>query len=396
MHEGGKSDGSVVPEKSPNKGCGEPRSAEGMEGRDPAKGNPSQPIRHRTQSRARLQQALARVRRAVQKDRGLRLSALWHHVEDLDRLREAYFSLEHKSAPGVDGETWQHYGEDLESHLQDLSERLKRGAYRARPVRRAFVPKDDGRERPIGVPVLEDGKRTVAREGTPQGGSISPLLANIYLHFVFDVWADAWRNKRASGDVIIVRFADDFIVGFQHREDAERFRAELTDRFRRFNLELHPDKTRLIRFGRFAAGDRQRRGEGKPETFDFLGFTHICGETRSGAFQVVRRTMRKRLRTKLRAVKVELHRRMHDPITEVGAWLRSVVDGHANYYGVHGNGAALKAFRNQSLVLWHRALSRRSQTGYVSWKRMYGLAKRWLPSLRVRHPWPEERLCVKT
>jgi RNA-directed DNA polymerase len=492
MYEGGKSDRSVVPEKPLNKESGAPRSAEEVEGRGLAKGNPSQPTRHRAQHRVRLQQALARVRQAAQKDRGLRLSTLWHHVYDTERLREAYFGLERKSAPGVDGETWQHYGEDLEGHLQDLSERLKRGAYRAKPVRRAFVPKDDGRERPIGVPVLEDklvqrtaaevigavfevdfkgfsygfrpgrhqhnaldavvvgikrkkiswildadirgffdtidhgwlmkfvehriadqrvhrhvmkwlkagvlenGRRTVAREGTPQGGSISPLLANIYLHFVFDVWADVWRSKRASGDMIIVRFADDFVVGFQHREDAERFQAELTDRLRRFNLELHPDKTRLIRFGRFAAEDRQRRGEGKPETFDFLGFTHICGKTRSGAFQVMRRTMRKRLRTKLRAVKAELRRRMHDPIPMTGAWLRSVVDGHTNYYGVHGNGAAIVAFRNQTLVLWHRALSRRSQTGRVGWKRMYGLALRWLPSLRVRHPWPEERLCVNT
>jgi hypothetical protein len=194
--------------------------------------------------------------------------------------------------------------------------------------------------------VLEDGKRSVAQEGTPQGGSISPLLGNIYLHYVFDVWAAGWRRKRAQGDMIFVRFADDFIIGFQHQKDAERFREDLAERFRRFNLELHPDKTRLIRFGRFAAEDRQRRGEGKPETFDFLGFTHICGKTGSGALQVARRTMRKRLRNKLRTVKAELRWRMHDPIPEVGSWLRSVVDGHANYYGVHGNYAAIQAFRN--------------------------------------------------
>jgi RNA-directed DNA polymerase len=492
MNERGKSDGSVVPEKSPNKRRGAPHPAEEMEGRDPAKGNPSQPTRHRTQSRVRLQQELARVRQAARKDRGLQLSALWHQVYDTDRLREAYFGLERKSAPGVDGETWQHYGEELEGNLHDLTERLKRGAYRAKPVRRAFVPKDDGRERPIGVPaledkivqraaaevigavyetdfkgfsygfrpgrhqhnaldavvvgikrkkiswildadirgffdtidhgwlmkfvkhriadrrvhrhvmkwlkagVLEDGKRTVAQEGTPQGGSISPLLANIYLHYVFDVWADVWRNKRAHGDMILVRFADDFIVGFQHQSDAEQFREELAERFRRFNLELHPDKTRLIRFGRFAAEDRQRRGEGKPETFDFLGFTHICGKTNRGAFQVVRKTMRKRLRNKLRAVKAELQRRMHDPIPEVGRWLKSVVDGHANYYGVPNNSVAVGAFRDQVTLLWHRALSQRSQKGRVLWRRMFRLAQRWLPLPGIRHPWPEERLCVNT
>jgi hypothetical protein len=244
--------------------------------------------------------------------------------------------------------------------------------------------------------VLEDGKRTVAQEGTPQGGSISPLLANIYLHYVFDVWADAWRKRRAHGDMILVRYADDFIVGFQHQSDAERFRDELAERFRRFNLELHPEKTRLLRFGRFAAEDRQRRGEGKPETFDFLGFTHICGKTSSGAFQVVRRTMRTRLRNKLRAVKAELRRRMHDPIPEVGQWLHSVVEGHANYYGVPNNGESVLAFRDQVTFLWHRALSKRSQAGYVRWQRMFRLAQRWLPYPRIRHPWPEERLCVTT
>ena len=244
--------------------------------------------------------------------------------------------------------------------------------------------------------VLEDGERTVAREGTPQGGGISPLLANIYLHYVFDVWADAWRQRRAQGDMIIVRFADDFIVGFQHQSDAEQFQKELAERFRRFNLDLHPDKTRLIRFGRFAAEDRQRRGEGKPETFDFLGFTHSCGKTSRGAFQVVRRTMRKRLRNKLRAVKAELRRRMHAPIPEVGRWLKSVVEGHANYYGVPNNSAAVVAFRDQVKLLWHRALSKRSQRGHVSWQQMFRLAQRWLPFPRIRHPWPEERLCVNT
>jgi group II intron reverse transcriptase/maturase len=392
----------------------------------------------------------------------------------------------------VDGQTWRRYGERLEEHLQDLSARLKRGAYRAKPVRRVWIPKADGRERPIGVPTLEDkivqraaaevigavyeadfkgfsygfrpgrsahnalnavvvgikrkkigwildadirgffdcldhgrllkliedriadrrvhrhivkwlkageledGKRTVAEVGTPQGGSISPLLANIYLHHALDVWADTWRRQRAHGDVILVRYADDFLVGFQHRAEAERFLEDLGDRFREYGLELHPDKTRLIRFGRFAAEDRQRRGETHPETFDFLGFTHVCGRTTSGAFQVRRHTAGKRLRASLHRVHDELRRRRHHSLPEVGRWLRSVVTGHVNYFAVPTNERRVQSFRNQVLVLWHKAASSRSQKGYVDWQRMYRLAKQWLPSVRRRHPWPEERQCVTT
>ena len=198
------------------------------------------------------------------------------------------------------------------------------------------------------------------------------------------------------GDVILVRYADDFLVGFQHRAEAERFLAELRERFRSFGLELHPDKTRLIRFGRFAAEERRRRGEGKPESFDFLGFTHLCGKTKSGAFQIIRYTSRKRLRASLRRVKAELRMRRHHPLPEVGQWLRAVVQGHLNYFAVHGNYRRIQAFRNQCLVHWHKAASRRSQKGYVDWRRMYRLAKRWLPPVRILHPWPEERLCVTT
>jgi len=492
MNGPGKSDRSTVPEKPSNKGHAAARPAERVEGKDLAKGNSGQQTRSRTQSRARLQQALDRVRQAARKDRGLRLNALWHHVYDVERLREAYFSLKRTAAPGMDGQTWQHYGQALEENLADLSARLQRGAYRAKPVRRVWIPKADGRERPIGVPtledkivqraaaevigavfdadfkgfsygfrparsahnaldavvvglkrkkigwildadirgffdtidhgwlmkfvehriadqrvhrhvkkwlkagVLEDGQRTVMEEGTPQGGSISPLLANIYLHYVLDAWADSWRRKRAMGDVILVRYADDFLVGFQHRAEAERFLAELRERFRSFGLELHPDKTRLIRFGRFAAEERRRRGEGKPESFDFLGFTHLCGKTKSGAFQIIRYTSRKRLRASLRRVKAELRMRRHHPLPEVGQWLRAVVQGHLNYFAVHGNYRRIQAFRNQCLVHWHKAASRRSQKGYVDWRRMYRLAKRWLPPVRILHPWPEERLCVTT
>ena len=212
--------------------------------------------------------------------------------------------------------------------------------------------------------VLEDGKRIRMEEGTPQGGSASPLLANIYLHYAFDLWVQAWRRKQAHGDVIVVRYADDIVVGFQNEGDAKRFRAELAERFRKFQLELHSDKTRLLEFGPYAVRNRKRRGEGKPETFDFLDFTHICAKKRSnGYYTVLRQTIRKRLQAKLNAVKTELRRRMHAPIQETGQWLRSVVSGHFRYYGVPMNGAALQLFRHQVGRLWHRTLSRRSQNG---------------------------------
>jgi hypothetical protein len=199
-------------------------------------------------------------------------------------------------------------------------------------------------------------------EGTPQGGSVSPLLANVYLHYVFDLWVQVWRQKRAQGDVIVVRFADDIVLGFQVKSDAERFRAELTERFRKFHLELHPEKTWLLEFGPYAAERRRRRGLGKPETFNFLGFTHICGKKRSnGRFTVVRQTIRKRLQAKLQEVKTELRRRMHRPLREQGTWLRSVVAGHVRYYGVPMNGPALRLFRRRVGWLWLRTLRRRGQ-----------------------------------
>jgi group II intron reverse transcriptase/maturase len=245
--------------------------------------------------------------------------------------------------------------------------------------------------------VLEDGKRTFVQEGTPQGGSASPLLANVYLHYVFDLWFRAWRKKQAKGDVIAVRFADDIVLGFQSEMEAKQFRAELEERFREFNLELHPQKTRLLEFGPFAAENRRRRGEGKPETFDFLGFTHICAKKRSnGRFTVLRQTIRKRLQAKLNEVKAELRRRMHDPIPEQGSWLRSVVGGHIRYYGVPMNRHALHLFRFQVGWLWQRALSRRSQNGRVRWDRMRRLIHRWLPPARVCHPYPLQRLGVIT
>jgi group II intron reverse transcriptase/maturase len=482
----GKSDSSVVPGKPPNKAEGP--AAEEVEGRGLAKGNLPERTIDRTRSRGEMPSALERVREAARRDRKQRFTALLHHVYDIERLRSAYFALKRDAAAGVDGETWGHYGEQLEANLEDLSARLKRGAYRARPVRRAYIPKADGRQRPLGVPtledklvqravvevlnavyeqdflgfsygfrpgrsphqaldalsagiltrkvnwvldadiksffdtldhtwlvkfvehrvadrrvvrliqkwlragVLEDGKRTRSTLGTVQGGSISPLLANLYLHHVFDVWVQRWRRKAAQGDVIVVRFADDFVVGFQHRHEADQFLAALRERFARFGLELHPDKTRLIRFGRFAV----KKGGPKPPTFNFLGFTHSCGKTRKGLFTVLRQTMRTRWQAKLREVKTELRRRLHAPIPEQGAYLRAVVMGHVRYYGVPMNGSAIGAFRYAIGWLWRRALSRRSQTARVPWQRMRRLLDRWLPPARICHPYPLVRMAVIT
>jgi group II intron reverse transcriptase/maturase len=481
-NDSGKSDSPGVPEKSPNKAI--KRAAEAMEGRGLAKGNRSKQNTLRTQGRIRAQSALRRIRQAVRKDKRQRLTALYHHVYNVDILREAYYALKRNAAPGVDGETWQHYGENLEDNLKGLSERLKRGAYRAKPVIRQYIPKVDGRKRPIGIPILEDkivqravvevlnsvyeldflgfsygfrlgrsqhhaldalyvgimlkkvswmldadiraffdtlnheclvkfiehriadrrilrliqkwlragvleeGKRICSEVGTVQGGSISPLLANIYLHYVLDLWVQRWRNKETRGDVIIVRFADDFVAGFQHRSEGERFLDLLRERFSKFGLELHPEKTRLIEFGRFAALNRARRGERKPETFNFLGFTHICGKTRKGKFTVLRRTIRRRFQLKLKEIKAELRRRMHDPIPEQGTYLRSVVEGHCRYYGVPMNGPSISVLRKEVCRLWLKALRRRSHKHKLTWDRMTRLIARWIPPTRVCHPYP--------
>jgi group II intron reverse transcriptase/maturase len=463
-----------------------------MEGRGLAKGNPSQQNAPRAQHRDGARSALERVREVAERDKTVRFTTLLHHVYNVEHLRAAYSALKRDAAPGIDGETWEHYGQALEANLADLSGRLKRRAYRAKPVKRTYIPKADGRQRPLGIPtledklvqrttvevlnaiyetdflgfsygfrprrsahraldalyaglltrkvnwvldadirgffeainhewlvkfvehriadrrivrliqkwlnagVLEDGTRTWREEGTPQGGSVSPLLANVYLHYVFDLWVQRWRKTHAHGDMIVVRYADDFIVGVQHRADAERFLTELRERFAKFSLELHPEKTRLLEFGPFAADNRRRAGKGKPETFDFLGFTHISGKKRSGRFTVVRQTIRKRLQAKLSAVKAELRRRLHVSIPEVGRWLRSVVEGHLRYYGVPMNGPALHTFRFQVGWLWHRALRRRSQTARITWERMRRLIQRWLPPARITHPYPLRRLGVIT
>jgi RNA-directed DNA polymerase len=490
MNGRGKSDRPEVPGKPPNNAG--TSAAEVVEGRGLAEGNSPKCDALRTQGRGGAQSALERIRQAARKDRKQRFTALLHHVYDVERLRTAYLAIQRNAAPGVDGETWQHYGENLEDNLQDLSERLTRGAYQAKPVRRVYIPKADGRQRPLGVPaledkivqrsvvevlnaiyevdflgfsygfrptrsphlaldaltvgigtksvhwvldadirdffgtldhgwlvkfvehrvadrrvvrliqkwlragVLEDGKRTPGEVGAVQGGSISPLLSNIYLHYVFDLWVQRWRKKQTSGDVIAVRFADDFVLGFQRREEAERFLVELRDRFAQFGLELHPDKTRLIEFGRYADRNRRSRGDGKPETFNFLGFTHICAKTRKGWFTVLRQTMRTRFQAKLNEVKVQLRRRMHLPIPQLGAYLRSVVAGHIRYFGVPMNGPAIGAFRMAIGRLWGRILRRRSQKHRLPWSRFRRYEERWLPPARICHPYPFVRLGVIT
>ena len=489
-HGRGKSDSSIVPRKPPNKA--EEPAAEEVEGRGLAEGNQLERNAPRTQGRSSrgAPSELERVREAARKDRKQRFTALLHHVCAPERLRAAFERLKRDAAAGVDGETWRHYARDLEANLQDLSERLKRGAYRAKPVRRAYILKADGRQRPLGVPVLEDkivqravvevlnaiyevdfvgfsygyrpgrsahlaldalavgihtrkvnwvldadirsffdtldhgclvkfiehriGDRRIVRliqkwlaagvledgqwmrseQGTVQGGSISPLLANVYLHYVFDLWVRRWRNKRARGQMIAVRFADDFVVGFEHREEAEQFLLELRERFAQFGLELHPEKTRLLPFGRKPDGEWRNGRAPKPETFNFLGFTHVCAKTRKGRFVVQRRTMRKRMQAKLVEVKQELRHRMHHPIREQGAYLRSVLRGYFQYYGVPMNSHALDVFRRAVIRLWRQVLRRRSQTHRITATRMADLALRWLPPARVCQPYPWVRIAL--
>ncbi len=489
MHERGKSDSPVVPAKLPNN-TGLP-VAEVVEERGLAKGNAASKTRPGLRAGMSAPSALDRVRQVAQNDREARFTALLHHV-DVDRLRATYGALNPRAATGVDGVTWRAYGQDLEGNLRELHGRVHRGSYRPRPSRRAYIPKADGRLRPLGIAALEDkilqravvevlnaiyetdflgfsyGFRSgrsphdaldalavgIARrkvnwvldadlrdfftsldhgwlqkflehriadrrmlrllgkwlkagviengiwsetvQGTPQGASASPLLANVYLHYVFDLWADRWRRQHAHGDVILVRYADDYIAGFEHEDDARRFLAELRDRLATFGLELAPEKTRLIEFGRYAAERRNARGLGKPETFGFLGFTHICAKSRNGRFLLKRITNSKRMRAKQHQVKDELKRRRHHPIPEQGQWLASVVRGHLAYYAVPGNRDAVAAFRSQVTRDWHEALRRRSQRSRLDWKRMNRIETRWLPPAKIMHPYPEKRFDART
>ncbi len=480
-----ESDCAVVPVNRPNKE--RQLLAEAGEGRVQTKENSEGSYTSPTRSGKRVSQGLGGVRRTAKERRQERFSALLHHL-NVDQLRESFYSLQRKAAPGVDGVTWREYETGLEDRLVDLHSRVHRGKYQAQPSRRVYIEKADGRQRPLGIAALEDkivqqavvtilnqiyevdfkgfsygfrpgrgphqaldalsvgieSKRvnwvldcdvrsffdTVSHEwldkfirhrvadsrvlrliqkwlkagiseegewletkvGTPQGAVISPLLANIYLHYVFDLWVEAWRKKVATGDVIVVRYADDIVVGFEHRVEAERFRRELQERFAKFGLELHAGKTRLIEFGRFAAQNRTRRGEGKPATFDFLGFTHYCGKRRkTGTFTVWRKTVKRRMVAKLHQLKAVLRRRMHEPTALVGAWLKRVVEGFYQYHAVPGNSDRLALFQYRLRMLWRRVLFRRSQKGRKSWKRLNRLLDRWIPRPRVLHPYPPER-----
>jgi len=501
MYGRGKSDRPIVPKKATNNEAQTARTAravsapsqpstESPEGRGRTKENALQGNSLRTQSRDRLQQALERVREAAAQDRTAQFTSIWHLAYDAERLLTAYHAIKRQSAAGVDGQTKQEYEKDLKGNLLDLSARLQRGAYHAKPVKRVYIPKADGRQRPIGIPtledkivqrsvaevlsaiyetdfckfsfgfrpgrnqhhalnmlagglsagrlnwvldadirgffdnidhgwmmrfikhriadkrvwrhikkwlqagVLEDGEVRIAEYGTPQGGSISPLLANIYLHYAFDVWAHNWRCKEATGEMLAVRFADDAVQCFEHREDAERFLEEVRERLSRFHLELNMDKTRLIEFGLKALREREAEGTGRPETFDFLGFTHYCSRTRNGRFVVKRQTSRKKMQAKLAEIRKELRRRLHHPVHEVGQWLARILAGHYQYYAVLFNFPKLSAFRHQVLCAWKRTLARRSQKAKDTWERAKQLGSKYLPAPRIIHPHPDRRLNV--
>jgi len=489
MNAGGESDGRVLPGKHANKDG--KSSAEGAEGRRPTRENTGQTAASQMQSWGNALAGLQRVREAAKRDKRLRFTALLHHVS-VALLTDSFYALKREAAPGVDGLTWQEYEKDLDKRLEDLHSRVHRGTYRALPSKRAYIPKTDGRQRPLGIAaledkivqhavgrvlnqiyeedflgfsygfrpergthdaldalwvgimrkkvnwvldadirdcygsfshewmvkflqhrigdrrilrlikkwlragVLEDGEWSETEKGTPQGSVISPLLANAYLHYVFDLWVQHWRKHRATGEIIVVRYADDMVLGFQYRADAERFLQEWRGRLQKFGLELHPDKTRLIEFGRFAATNLKERGKGKPETFNFLGFTHICGQTRkNGKFLVLRKTIRKRLLAKLKQVREVLRGLMHQPLAEVGKWLRSVVQGYFNYHAVPGNIVSLRNFRFEVSKLWLRVIRRRSQRSRITWELMDQFVAQWLPVPKILHPYPHLRFDAK-
>ena len=487
-----ESDILIVSKKPLNKVSNNKRMAEKVEKRRMAERNPSKQNRGRAQNRITLPNELDRIRHAARKNREEQFVSLWHHVYDIGRLRRSFLKLKRNSAAGIDKMTWKEYGQDLENNLENLSKRLQQGSYRAKAVKRVFIPKLDGRKRPIGIPVLEDkivqksmvevlnaiyevdflgfsygfrpgrsqhnalnavveaiegrkvnwvldvdisgffdaidhewlikfiehrvrDKRVIRQirkwlnagvmevgqwrkteEGTPQGGSASPLLANIYLHYVFDLWANSWRKRKESGDVVMIRYADDIVLGFQYQHELKRFLKELEKRFEKFNLKLHPRKTHSIEFGRYAAERRKERGKGKPETFDFLGFTHICSRSRMGKFTVLRKTSVKKMRNKLQELKRTLREKMHWSIPDVGKWLKSVIIGHCRYYGVPWNGKSLTTFRSVLTRMWYKTLRRRSQKSRITWKRMNRLAKIWLPIAFICHPYPNKCMRVTT
>lgn len=488
MHGLEKSDPVVVATKPANNA--DSSAAEWVEPRTGTKGNADQPRTRRTQSRGSVSPGLERVRQAARQRKKEKFTALLHHIS-VDLLRDAFLALKRRAAPGVDGITWQDYEANLEDNLQELHRSVHCGSYRAMPVKRRFIPKPDGKQRPLGITaledkivqravvtvlteiyeedflgfsygfrpgrgqhdaldalcvgigaarvnwildadirsffdridqqwlvrflehrigderilrlirkwlkagVLDDGAWSVAEMGTPQGAVVSPLLANVYLHYVFDLWAEQWRRREAKGKTIFVRYADDLIAGFEHEADARRFWDAMRERLERFGLELHGDKTRLLEFGRYAAERRQRRGQGRPETFRFLGFTFICGRKRGGGFQLQRRTRGDRMRSRLQEIKAELRRHMHSPLAEQGRWLNQVLRGYYAYHAVPTNLRSLAQFRFRVAATWRGVLSRRSQKSRVNWDRMTQIAADWLPQPRILHPWPDQRFAVK-
>jgi len=483
-----KSDPGVVATKSANNA--EPSAAEPVEPRTGIKGNVDRQSTRQAQDWESVSQALARIRQAAKLRKKERFTSLLHHVS-VDLLRLSFFALKKDAAPGVDGLAWQDYETNLEGNLEDLHDRVHRGAYRALPSRRQYIPKADGRQRPIAVCALEDkivqravavvlnaiyeedflgfsygfrpkrsphdaldalyvgidtkkvnwilevdirsffdevnrdwlarfvehriadprilrliqkwlkagvlenGIVTDSEKGTGQGTVISPLLANVYLHYSFDLWAERWRRREATGDMIIVRYADDIVVGFEHESDARRFWDAMRERLQKFSLSLHPDKTRLVEFGRFAADRRKRRGLGKPETFNFLGLTFIAGKSLRGRFLLKRRSRRDRMKAKIKEVAGELRQRMHQSIPEQGKWLKQVVTGYFVYHAVPTNAAALVTFRDELIARWRWVLRRRSQKSALTWTRMKKLADDWLPKPKILHPWPDQRFAVK-
>jgi len=446
-----------------------------------------------TQRQGKTLHGLDRIREAAKRDKKTRFTALMHHIT-IEHLRKSYIGLNRNAVSGVDDVTWRQYGEDLEKRLANLHERIHNGTYRAKPSKRIYVPKPDGRQRPIGIAALEDkiaemavvtilnriyeeeflgfsygfrpersphraldaiyvgitkrkvnwvlevdirsffdnldhgwllkflghhiadsrilrlirkwlragvseeGQWSPTTKGTPQGSVISPLLANIYLHYVFDLWVDKWRKTEAGGEIVVVRYADDFVMGFQHKEEATRFQGELEERLATFGLEINHDKTRLIEFGRFAESNRKERGESKPETFEFLGFTHICSKNpKTGYFMIRRKISGKRMRRKIKEVGKTLRKWMHEPIREQGQWLRSVVQGYFNYFAVPGNRSSLDEFRTEVNKAWFRILRKRSQKARkLTWEKFKKHVKDWIPTAKVLHPHPWQRLCVTT
>jgi RNA-directed DNA polymerase len=489
MNGDGESHNGVVPAKRSNEGRGGPKEI--VEGRPLTKENAEEPNRCRTQSRESGLNGLDRVRQAAKRDKQMKFTALLHHV-NIELLRSSYYNLKRKAAAGVDEVTWQAYGDGVEERIVDLHGRIHRGGYHAKPSRRVWIPKTDGRQRPLGIAaledkivqsavvqvlnqiweedfldfsygfrtgrsqhdaldalcagitskkvnfildldirsffdkvghdhlekfvrsrvgdermvrlilkwlragVMEDGQWFETKEGTPQGAVVSPVLANLYLHHVLDLWTHTWRKTVARGDVIVVRYADDGVLGFQYREEAETFLADLQGRLREFGLELHPEKTRLIEFGRYAAERRGRRGEGKPETFNFLGFTHICGKNHeSGYFMVLRKTIGKRMAAKLKDIRQKLRERLHDSTTDTRKWLQSVVRGYFQYHAIPRNEDRLKAFRSEVLRMWLWQLRRRSQRSRWTWNKFMERFGNLLPEVKTQHPYPEVRFAWK-